>query len=379
MNKTFAVATLAAVAAAWGEDLGHHGLSRGYDADLSYAQSGHGRVGYGRVGYGGRSVQGGYDVNTVLGRQHGHHTQQQKMDLGDHEYGNDDHELGNDDREYGNDDREYGTNGGALGGEHAASNRLIRVGGVANKMNGLVHVSKARADMDRSSDHEGHRGHIGYNRRIAHEHGREFGDRDGSQYGNTDTIDLTAENDDHGEPHHDDHDDRESNHDDEARHIGVWDHDIEQYGRRVQGSAGVRGYGRGYGQLGRHHERGISGHGKGYSQMHGEGPSADVRGYDRGYQGDADLGVSYRQGYGIAHGSGYGGSYDGAGQDHALDIEEGRGYGRGYGYGRDLGYGRGYGYGDDLGYGRGYGYGRDLGYAERSYGNGYDSRSYGAR
>merc|ERR1719468_1017645 len=162
MNKTFAVATLAAVAAAWGEDLGHHGLSRGYDADLSYAQSGHGRVGYGRVGYGGRYVQGGYDVNTVLGRQHGHHTQQQKMDLGDHEYGNDDHELGNDDREYGND-------GGALGGEHAASNRLIRVGGVANKMNGLVHVSKARADMDRSSDHEGHRGHIGYNRRIAHE------------------------------------------------------------------------------------------------------------------------------------------------------------------------------------------------------------------
>ena len=49
-----------------------------------------------------------------------------KMDLGDHEYGNDDIEYGNDDLELGNDDAEYGTNMGGLGGEQLASNRLLR-------------------------------------------------------------------------------------------------------------------------------------------------------------------------------------------------------------------------------------------------------------
>ena len=167
--------------------------------------------------------------------------------------------------------------GVSLGGEHDASNRLIQVGGVAKPLNKRILVDKQRADMDRGSDHEGHRGHIGYNRRFASQVGPEFGDRDGSAYGNTDTVDLTALNDDAGEPHHDDHDDRDQPHDDEGRHRSVWEYNLENE-PRVQGIRGFDLAGtQGFRQPGRHHERAVSGHGKGFGQMQGEGPAIDIQ------------------------------------------------------------------------------------------------------
>ena len=435
--KSFAVAALASVAAAWGENLGKNlgrASIKGHGIGLGYAQSGVGVYDQGYAGYG---YKGGYDsigggqsamgLRATLKGGRGRSSDKLVKNFGDHEYGNDDMEYGNDDMELGNDDEEYGTNMGVeLGGEHLASNRLLQVGGVGNNLNKRLLVDKQRADMDRGSDHEGHRGHIGYNRRFASQVGPEFGDRDGSAYGNTDTVDLTALNDDAGEPHHDDHDDREQPHDDEGRHRSVFEYNLENE-PRVQGIRGFDLAGtQGFAQPGRHHERAVSGHGKGFGQMAGEGPAIDiqprgpgnyggnggygVRGYDStglGFE-QHDVGIIRRaniddrqlpqargadlggrgpvRGVGLnrvqsrgdlggltnrgVYGYGLGGIDRGLNGINGLGV---RGYGGYGGYGVYGGYGGvGLGYGGYGGYGLGgyggYGYGDNLGYGYGGYG-----------
>jgi hypothetical protein len=408
--KSFALATLAAVAAAWGT--AHDSYDTGYGSyGTGYGSYG---TGYGHGhGYGHGSAKGGYSGPKMFGKatlglanQNRGGVLAKRIDLGDHEYGNDDVEYGNDDLELGNDDNEYGTNMGGLGGEQLASNRLLRVGGAGRPLNRQIHIQKHHADMDRGSDHEGQRGHVGYSRRVASEYGPEFGDFDGSKYGDTDTIDLTALNDDDGEPYHDAHDDRERRSDDEARHQSVWNYGLDHHGPRIQGSSQPLSvsnrYGAyGYGQVGREYERGIVGQGKGYSQKHGEGPSqqralaGSAVGYGTNYQagygkdgidsygpgygngrsyGGYGRGLGGYGGYGNTYGSGYGsyGGYGGYGSGY------GSGYGRGLGGygGYGSGYGNTYGSGYGTGYGNSYGSGYGTGYGN-TYGSGYGAGSYG--
>ena len=411
MNSSFALCALAAVVAAWDPEARSYGsgygkVSTGYGHNAGYGRGGHAGIGLGF----GDSKRGGYGKT---------------YDSLDGEYGNDDNEFGNDDFEFGNDDNEFGNQQrtGSLGlgaaGAHNYQNNLLNVGGIGKTVNRQVRVSKSSADNDDFGDHSVERDHVGYSRRVARG-GPEFGDFDGDSYGTTDSIDHTAFDDYHGEPHHDNHDDREADHDDEGRHQGVWDHQIghdhdenhthaglirSHNGRQVQYGAtnGVRGSAGGQ-FLSKHgaedvrdarYGYGRTGHGNGYGHglvdaHRGVGAGAHGHQESEGYGSYGGYGAGYGAGYGSGYGSGYGqrsgygsgygvvGRRSGYGQDSYGSGYGQTGYGSGYGgYGRQSGYGSGYGgYGRQSGYGSGYGnnsYGS--GYGERSYGSGYGSNA----
>jgi len=422
MYKSFALVAFAAVVAAWDPERkvishGKHGkiVTKGHNIQGLGLRLGDNRLG-GKLG-----VRGGLVGRGLIGLGRTHHESGN-----DGEYGNDDREIGNDDMEYGNDDMEFGAqqNVGTLGiaghGAHNYQNQLLRVGGVGRTLNRVISEKKAGADNDDFGDHAVERDQVGYMRRVAR-NGPEFGDFDGDSYGTTDSIDHTAFDDYHGEPHHDNHDDREADHDDEARHRSVWDyttasdHDENhthaglirdhrgrhrQYGftTGVQGSVGGRflsKHGRedirdavvGYGRTGHVNGHGLVDANRGIGAgPHGHQESESIGRFGvAGFGRAAQYGVGgYRSGYGIGgygRGYGYGGYQD-------VDLSRGYGYGRGYGgyddgYGYDAGYDRGYGYG---GYGRqlgGYGYKQPIARASsrKQYGGyglgGYGGRAYG--
>ena len=383
MYKSFAIAALAAVVAAWDpERKTHHKHGHGHHAHgASHSIQGLGlRLGD-RRGYGyGHGYGAGYGHGHGYGLGHGrtHHESGN-----DGEYGNDDLEIGNDDQEYGNDDAELGDQQqvGTLGlaghGAHNYQNQLLQVGGVGATMNAQMSQKKAGADNDDFGDHAVERDQVGYMRRVAHE-GPEFGDYDGDSYGTTDSVDHTAFDDYHGEPHHDNHDDREADHDDEARHRGIWDYTTASDHDENHTHAGlIRDH------RGRHQQFGYTA---------GVGGSAGGRFLSKhGREDVRDAVVGYgRTGHVGGHGLVDANRGIGAGPHGHQESESGA-YGRA-GYGRAAGYGvRGYGYGvggyGGLGYGRGYGGygGYDAGYG-RSYGGyggydggygGYGGRSYG--
>merc|ERR1739847_211643 len=401
MFNSFALAALAAVTVAWGEHRHHHG-HRGHGLYGGYGGYG----GYGR-GYGVALSAGrdGFTYGRDLGRGLAGAEAEDvagKGDGVDGEYGNDDKEYGNDDAEFGNNDAEYGnTRGGRLGlgtlGGHGYQNRLLAVGGVGNKVNGLVKSVKHRADNDDFGDHAVERDQVGYSRRYAHPVGPEFGDFDGDGYGTTDSIDHTAYDDWHGEPLHDNHDDSEAAHDDEGRHRGVWDYNVRgdhddnhaHYGLRQNHAGRAHRFGHTHGDMGSAGGLVLSKHGR--EDFRDDGPTG-LRGhyggltdahYGIGVMGKGHRDLTEEGGYAEFNArkedreeTNYGEAVGQFGQPTAAGQ---RGFGRfaygddnrGYGDGFYGGYARGYGgYG---GYGRGYGgYG---GYGGFGYGNGYGRRA----